>query len=182
MEKIFQILAVFALLMLVITYSVYARERKFREYYFSRRISLPFPGDPVWDSLSAAIAAGGEAGDPSIIKPEAGIQVIDRENQLIFHSAEGPAIIVSDQTTGRTIASIPLDENCDNLAFDPATRLIYSFSEEGVVTIIRQVSREVYKIMQRLLVSKGCHTLVLDPATGKIYLPAEGSVWVYTNE
>jgi hypothetical protein len=48
MEKVFQILAVFGLLMLVITYSVQARDRRFREYYFSRQIILPFPGDPDW--------------------------------------------------------------------------------------------------------------------------------------
>lgn len=171
MEKIYKILAVFGLLMLAITYSMYARERKFREYYFSKRINLPFPGDPDWDLLFIHAAVG-----------EEGARITDSENQLSFSPGIGPTLLVSDAATGNTIATIPLEEKAEALVFDPATRLIYSCSAEGALTIIRQGSRGIYKIAQRLLIPKGCHTLILDPKTGRIYLPVEGSVLVYTNE
>ena len=171
MENVFQILAVFGLLMLVITYSVQARDRRFREYYFSRQIILPFPGAPDWDILSAAAAA--EEGR--------GFRSADPENELSFSPGEGAELIVADYTTGRTVTTIFLGGDADDILFDPATKLIYCCSGEGYLIIIRQAGRDAYKIMQRLVIPKGCRSLVLDPHTGSLFLPRADSVFVYAN-
>lgn len=177
MEKVFKILVVFALLMLIIVYSARIREKKFREYYFDRKI----------------------AGDAA---PEtAGPGIDDLENQLHFHRGDEGSILVSDLSTGSIVSQIPVEEHVDTLAFDPLTRLIYSCSGEGAVTIIRQTGRDRYKIMQRLLIPKGYPIVRVDPQTGKIFLYAaeradygsadpadgsesfaDGSVLVYTQE
>jgi hypothetical protein len=172
MDKVFKIVIVFALLMLIILFSFRAREKKFREYGLVKRGVIPLPGDPDWVTL---MAAGAEAG------PEAR----DLENRLLFSPATGMtagmAITVSDAETGEPWVTIPLDEPAGALVFDPATKLLYSHSLEGVLTIIRQSGRDDYRIMQRLPVPKASRAPVLDLRTGKIYLIAEGQVWIYAN-
>jgi hypothetical protein len=170
MEKVFKILVVFILLMLVIVYSARVREKKFREYYFDKKIEGRGDGRE---------ATGAEEIDRPLLEA-AGTQADDPENNLLFHFSEGAAIAVSDRLGGRIIATIPLEEKADSLVFDPSTRLIYSHSREGVVTIIRQTGRDHYKIMQRLLVPGDYSDLLLDPQTGKIYLVAGLSALIYT--
>jgi hypothetical protein len=175
MEKIFKILAVFGLLMLAITYSMYARERRFREYFFSRRLSPLLPWDPGNEPLSVQVIREGEEGTA---------EAEDREDRLAFHP--GPPgekrLSVSDWQTGDPIAEIPLEESSDAIIFDAAARLIYSYSNEGALTIIRQTNRSVYKVVQRLLLPRNGDTLAVDPKKGRIYLSAGGEVYVYTNE
>jgi hypothetical protein len=169
MEKVFKILIVFILLMLVIVYSARVREKKFREYYFDKKIEGQGDGRE---------ATGAEEIDRPLLEA-AGMQADDRENGLVFQLSEGAAITVSDRSGGRIITRIALEEKADSLVFDPSTRLIYSHSSEGVVTIIRQTDHDHYKIMQRLLVPRGYPDLLLDPQTGKIYLVAGSSALIY---
>ncbi len=73
------------------------------------------------------------------------------------------------------------DEQGNSLVFDPLTKLIYRYSGEGALTILRQGDHEDPKIMQEMLVPKNGRHLALDPQTGKLYLLTEGSVWIYGN-
>lgn len=173
MEKIYKIMAVFGLLMLAITYSMYARGQRFREYYFSKRMPLPIPEGPVNGWLSARVAAEGY-----------GAEAEDREDQLAFHSgARGERqLYISDWRTGDPVAVVALEESPDAIIFDPATKLIYSYSSEGALTIIRQSNQSTYRVVQRLLLPKDGDLLGLDTQTGKVYLSAGGSVSVYSNE
>lgn len=127
---------------------------------------MPEPGDPDWVTI---IAAGAEA------TPEA----IDRENGLLFSQGSGQTIHVCDIDTGEERATIPVEDPADRLVFDPVTQLIYSYSLDGMLTIIRQSGREAYRVMQVLPVPRASRSLVLDPGTGRIYLTAEGLVWIY---
>jgi hypothetical protein len=209
MEKVFKILAVFALLMLVILYSVKAKERKFREYFFLRRINNPSMGQPDWALLAATIITGEEGGQ----------RADDREGQLSFHAGrvvqteergegeatgdgtaagdrevtgdkavigdkaagEGMTLIVTDQATGLTIATISLTEPIDGLLFAPETKLIYCCSGEGILTILRQNNRSDYSILQRLTIPKGGSQMALDIRNGNLYIYAGESVLVYAH-
>lgn len=194
MEKVLQILAVFVLLMLVIGYSIHSRDRRFREYYFFGEIALPLQGDAYRDLLSVPILPGGNGG-----------MAIDRENQLSFRAgindgeqgrdggggaqgrggareelAPGQLLLVSDDTTGREVAAISLEEGADAILFDQETRLLYCCSGEGGLSVIRQTTRESYKIVQHLTIPKGCSDMALDMTTGRLYLRSGGSVLLYT--
>jgi hypothetical protein len=189
MEKVFKILVVFALLMLVIVYSVKSKERKFREYYFSRRVNASPAGMPGWLSFTATFIMGERA--------ERGVH--DREEQLSFYAGDagdysgdaredhgqgaggGTVLMVSDQATGHVMAKVPLTERIDALLFVPAARLIYCCSEEGMLTIIRQNSRQEYAILQRLQVPQGGGELALDIRTNNLYIYTGASILIYSN-
>lgn len=73
------------------------------------------------------------------------------------------------------------DEEGNSLVFDPLTKLIYRYSGEGLLTILRQGDHEDPKIMQELPAPKNGLRLALDPQTGKLYLLTEGLVWIYAS-
>jgi len=171
MEKVFKIVAVFILLILVIVYSVQVREKRYRAYSFSRRINLSPAGKPE------------QALTIDMIVPEGGgRQAFDRDENLSFYAGESELnFMVIDTLTGQILVSVLLEEPIDLLLFDPFSRLIFCTNAEGMLTIIRQNSREVYKIVQRLSIPKGNHGLSLDPHSGKLYIYRDGAIYVYSN-
>lgn len=186
MEKIFQILAVLALLMVAINYFIKGKERRFQEYSFSGRFIFPLSGDGYRDLLTvpiiprgAEVTVGAEVVQDAMTVGSAVVE--DRENHLLFRGRANRALEVVDEATGTSVATIALEWSVDAVLFDPLTRLIYCGSVEGAVTIIRQSAADVYRIVQRLAVPKDGTTLSLDPHNGKVYLHVGAEVFVYGN-
>jgi hypothetical protein len=172
MEKILQILAVFALLMLVITWFFRDREFKLRDYVFSYRFRGSLPTGIRQRMLSGAVSPL-EEGEP--------VQVTDHENGLVFR--RGPdmarALEIADEQTGLIISTTELIDTVDAILFDPATRLIYCYGAIGSITIVRQSGRDNYRIEQTLAAPVDGAVLSLDPKDKKIYLDAGGSYFVF---
>jgi hypothetical protein len=172
MEKILQILAVFALLMLVITWFFRDREFKLRDYIFSYRFRGSLPTGIRQRMLSGAVSPV-EEGEP--------VQVTDHENGLVFR--RGPdmvrALEIADEQTGLIISTTEIIDTVDAILFDPATRLIYCYGALGSITIVRQSGRDNYRIEQTLAAPVNGAVLSLDPKDKKIYLDAGGSYFVF---
>jgi len=167
MEKVFKILVVFGLLMIIIVYSIAGREKKFREYYFSRRVmGQQQGGDP--EMLTVLV----DRGSPRAAK--------DMENQLYFQPGEG-SVMVIDDLTGGLVSTILLERDPHGLLFDGATRMLYACSAEGFLTVVRQTGKEAYKILQTFPVPQEVSILMLDGGSGDLYLQTGDAVYVYTN-
>ncbi len=164
MEKIFQILAVFVLLMLVITRFIRDREFKFREYIFLRRIRYPLPADISQRLLRSWL-------DPDA----APLPATDRENSLVFRrrpDATGVLEIVDEENA--VVVSLLEIDPFDALLFDPGTRLIYCCSTQGAITIVRQSARDAYQVLQLLAVPLNGELMALDPAGQEITYVGSG--------
>jgi hypothetical protein len=172
MEKILQILAVFALLMLVISWFFRDREFKLRDYIFSYRFrgSLPIG---IRQRMLSGVVSPVEEGQP--------VQVTDHENGLIFR--RGPdmvrALEIADEQTGLIISTTEIIDTVDAILFDPVTRLIYCYGALGSITIVRQSGRENYRVEQTLAAPVNGAVLSLDPKDKKIYVDAGGSYFVF---
>jgi hypothetical protein len=172
MEKILQILAVFALLMLVITWFFRDREFKLRDYVFSYRFRGSLPTG-IRQRMLSGVVSPEEEGEP--------VQVTDHENGLVFR--RGPdmvrALEIADEQTGLIISTTEIIDTVDAILFDPATRLIYCYGASGSITIVRQSGRDNYRIEQTLAAPVNGAVLSLDPKDKKIYLDAGGSFFVF---
>lgn len=163
MEKVLQILAVLALLMLAVTYYIKADKVRFRPYYPIGRFFAP--NDLIWD-----------------------LPGMDPDNQLMFIPANANAPVnaempgnagmveVLDSNTRELVTHIPVGADPGAQVFDPESRYLYSANGDGTVSIIRQVNRDTYKVLQTLVTRQGCRLLALDTRTKKIYLPVAGSI------
>jgi hypothetical protein len=180
MEKIFQILIVFALLVFAITWFMRGKDRRYREYAFSGRFTFPLSGDMHRDLLTAMVIRPGEERGPAVDSQEQGAAA-DMENQLLFRRGDGKILEIIDEVNNVITGTIALDWDADVVLFDPGTRLIFCGSVEGAVTIIRPSTQGIYKIVQRLAVPKDYTALSVDPHNGKLYVHVGAEVSVFAN-
>jgi YVTN family beta-propeller protein len=97
---------------------------------------------------------------------------IDRKNNVLFSVCSNKKLMVLDISSGKLLDSIAIGGGVDAVVFDLQTGLIYSSNGEGNVTIIKQISKTQYQIIQTLATQRGSRTMALDTKTHKIYLPA----------
>jgi len=95
----------------------------------------------------------------------------DNRNNLLFCAFDA-RIIVADMSTLAEVATIPVGNHPGTVVYDAATSQLCVANGEGSVTIIKQIQRNEYKVVQTLSTQAGCRSMVADPITKKLYLPA----------
>jgi hypothetical protein len=132
MEKIFQILAVFAILMLVIVLFFRTRETRYRPYGYLRRIKPLLPQE-VSQRLVAALTGAAMEEEAGKVDGEADAMLFDAEIRLLFvYRVTGSLVIyrgVREERTGEEVykekqwLAAPLD--CTGFYFDPEDKKLY---------------------------------------------------------
>lgn len=96
---------------------------------------------------------------------------IDPERRLAFIACEGNArLLVLDLDTRKVIASFPVGEDPDVLAFDPGTRRLVVAAESGPAAFFHEEGRALVKDGEQR-VGANAHVVVVDPATHLFYFP-----------
>ena len=101
---------------------------------------------------------------------EATGMAINLAQHRLFVGCHNKLMVMMDSANGKVIASVPIGQGVDAMAFDPETRLVFSSCGEGNVTIARQETPEKLVVLQTLATERGARTMVLDPKTHRIYL------------
>jgi DNA-binding beta-propeller fold protein YncE len=97
----------------------------------------------------------------------------DAANHRLFIGCDNKLMLMIDSTNGNVVYSIPIGEGVDSNWFDPQTKLAFSSNgEAGTVTVAREESPSLLKIVQTLKTHRGGRTMALDPATHTIYVSA----------
>jgi YVTN family beta-propeller protein len=107
------------------------------------------------------IAPGGEASGLAI----------DIENNLLFAVCDNKLMIVLDVTTGKVVGSLPIGERVDGAAFDPTLKCAYSSNGEGTITVVKEESKDSFKVLENVVTQRGARTITVDKKTHHIYLP-----------
>jgi len=98
---------------------------------------------------------------------------IDLDNHRLFIGCENKLMLMIDSTNGNVMYSVPIGDGVDANAFDPGTKLAFSSNGgAGTVTVAREESPSVLKVVQTLKTVRGARTMTLDPMTHTIYLAA----------
>jgi DNA-binding beta-propeller fold protein YncE len=96
---------------------------------------------------------------------------MDRKNQRLFVGCRNLLLFVMDSRDGRLVASAPIGDNVDTTAFDPATGLIFSSTEDGIVTVIHEESPDSFKVVDSIKTQRGSQTMALDQKTHRLFVP-----------
>ena len=96
---------------------------------------------------------------------------IDVKTKRLFATCD-KLLVVMDATDGKIIDKLPIGDGCDGAAFDPETKLIFTSNGEGTVTVIKEISKNEFKVIDKVTTKKGARTISLDEKTHKLYLPA----------
>jgi hypothetical protein len=184
MEKIFQILAVFALVMFLITWFIRGSERRLGEYSFrSRQKGQLLPDHSGRLIYSWLIPPDGvlPMGPGGMVPDNTGPEGSDPDNQLLFRRNENNACVmdVFDERTGFTLASLAMEHSVDAIVFDGETRLIYCCSVQSALYVIRQLARQEYKMLQWVTIPAGSSLLALDRNDKTVYVQNNEYHYVY---
>jgi YVTN family beta-propeller protein len=96
--------------------------------------------------------------------------VIDPITKRLFATCD-KLLIVMDATNGKIIAELPIGEGCDGAAFDPSSKLIFTSNGEGTITVVKEIDKNTFKVLETLKSKKGARTITIDVKTHKLYLP-----------
>lgn len=97
---------------------------------------------------------------------------IDTAHHRLFLGCENHLMLMMDSSTGKVVASVPIDAGVDATAFDAQTQLAFSSNGAGTVTIAHEDSPSRLSVVQTLQTQASARTMALDPATHRIYLAA----------
>ncbi len=98
--------------------------------------------------------------------------LIDAPHRLAFLACEGNArLLVFDLTSLRVTAIHSVGDDPDVLAFDPGLQRLYVAAESGVVTVFQRRERALQPLGEYR--APAAHSVSVDPATHRVYLPLE---------
>ena len=96
---------------------------------------------------------------------------LDAANHRLFLGCDNKVMIMMDSTTGKVVGSAPIGDGVDANAFDPGTGYAFSSNgEDGNVTVAHEDSPGQLTVVQTLETAPRARTMMVDPATHKIYL------------
>ena len=94
---------------------------------------------------------------------------IDLEHRRLF-SIGDKVMAVSDFDNGKLVATAPIGDGPDAVRYDAAADLIFASNGEGTLTVIRQESADVYKVLETVPTARGARTMELDPKTHHVFV------------
>ncbi|MGN2252652.1 YncE family protein [Frateuria sp. GZRe12] len=119
--------------------------------------------DPATDKVVARIPLPGAEGNHGLY--------IDAPARLAFIACEDNGrLLVLDLRNRHVIASFPVGEGPDVLAFDPGPGWLYVASESGELALFEVKGRTVRALGQGIL-GPNAHVVAVDPATHRAYFP-----------
>ena len=95
---------------------------------------------------------------------------IDLEHQRLFVGCRNKLMVMVDATNGKVLAQVPIGTGTDSSWYDPGSKLAFSSTGEGTVTVAREDSPTALTTVQTLATRPAARTMTLDPSTHRIYL------------
>jgi YVTN family beta-propeller protein len=96
---------------------------------------------------------------------------IDKKKDIAFASCGNQKLAVVSLSSGKVTQLLPIGDDCDATAFDPATNLVFASNGEGSLTVIAADDHGSYQVRQTLETQPGSKTMALDTANHRVYVP-----------
>ncbi len=96
---------------------------------------------------------------------------LDNESHRLFSVCANKLMVVVDTETGKVITTLPTGEKTDGTAFDPALKCAYSSNGAGTVTVVKEINKNTYAVLENIPTQKGAKTIAVNRKTHHIYLP-----------
>jgi YVTN family beta-propeller protein len=97
---------------------------------------------------------------------------LDNETHRLFSVCSNKLMMIIDANDGHVVTSLPIGEGCDGVKFDPGLKRAYSSNGEGTMTVVQEVDKDNFKVLENFTTMPGARTLAVDVRTHHIYLPS----------
>jgi hypothetical protein len=96
---------------------------------------------------------------------------LDEANHRLFIGCRNPAkLLVLDMGTGKTIATLDIVDDTDDVFYDAANKRIYVSGGEGRITVISQTNPNMYNVAGQVTTAPGARTSFFVPETSMLYV------------
>lgn len=95
----------------------------------------------------------------------------DNKNHRLFSVCGNKKMVVTNAETGKVVATLPIGDRCDGVAFDPTYNRAYSSNGEGTITVVQEVDANTFKVLETIQTQPGARTIAVDKITHHLYLP-----------
>ena len=102
---------------------------------------------------------------------EASGLAIDNENHRLFSVCSNKLMVVVDAVDGHVVTSLPIGSGCDGVKFDPGMKRAYSSNGEGTITVVQEINKDSFKILENVPTMSGARTIAVDTKNHHLYLP-----------
>jgi DNA-binding beta-propeller fold protein YncE len=102
---------------------------------------------------------------------EASGLAIDNETHRLFAVCGNKLMVVVDAIDGHVVASLPIGNGCDGVKFDPGMKRAISSNGDGTMTIVQEVDKDNFKVLENITTMAGARTLAIDTKSHHIYAP-----------
>lgn len=93
---------------------------------------------------------------------------LDSKNRRLFVGCDNKMMAVVDADTGKVLATPAIGDGVDATAFDEGTGLAFASCGEGVLTVVKEESREKFSVAENIPTQAGARTLALDTKTHNV--------------
>ncbi len=97
---------------------------------------------------------------------------LDNETHRLFSACANKMMVITDAETGKVITTLPIGEDPDGAAFDPETKCAFSSNKVGTLTIVKEVNKDSFSVLDNLPTQLGAKTITLNKLSHHIYLSA----------
>ncbi|MBV9990318.1 MAG: YncE family protein [Alphaproteobacteria bacterium] len=97
---------------------------------------------------------------------------MDTEARRIFATCVNKAMAVVDADTGKAVATLAIGTGSDGAAFDPKRKRALSSNGDGTLTVVREKDAATFAVEADVATARGGRTVAIDPATGRVFIPA----------
>ncbi len=94
---------------------------------------------------------------------------IDRVHHRLFSVCANKLMVISDESSGKVLTTVPIGEGVDGAAFDPAFELAFSSNGEGTMTVVQGKDGAAYTVRETLRTHRGARTITLDEQSHRLY-------------
>jgi DNA-binding beta-propeller fold protein YncE len=125
------------------------------------------------NSISEVDIASGKVLNTWTLAPAEGPTglAIDLKTKKLFAGCDKQLLVV-DYTNGDVINRLPIGDGCDGVAFDETYKYVFASCGAGILSIAEEDARGRCKIIDNIKSKKSARTIINDPATHDVFLPA----------
>src|ERR1039457_985691 len=96
---------------------------------------------------------------------------MDTKHRRLFVGCENKMMAVVDADSGKVLATPAIGEGVDATAFDDETGLAFaSCGGDGVLTVVKEESKDKFSVAENVTTQKGARTLALDAKTHNVFV------------
>ena len=102
---------------------------------------------------------------------EASGLALDNETHRLFAVCGNKLMVVVDAIEGHVVANLPIGDGCDGVKFDPGMKRAISSNGDGTMTVVQEVDKDNFKVIENIPTMAGARTLAIDTKSHHIYAP-----------